>query len=101
MIKKVSEITASDVAEYIRCDTEAKNELETYINVAKSFISKSTGLPVKSTDGNDDLDTYSEFVIAVLVLCQDMYDNRTLYVEKSNVNRVVQTILDMHCRCLL
>jgi hypothetical protein len=47
------------------------------------------------------LDAFEEFYIVVMVLCQDMYDNRTYYVDNQNLNKVVQTILDMHCRNLL
>jgi hypothetical protein len=58
--------------------------------VAKAFIRSETGL----TD--DKIDEHDDFYIVVLILCQDMYDNRSLYVEKSNVNKVVDTILGMH-----
>lgn len=47
------------------------------------------------------LDAYEDFVIVVYVLCQDMYDNRTYYVDKTNLNRVVEAILGMHCVNLL
>ena len=47
------------------------------------------------------LDAYSDFVIAVYILVQDMYDNRSLYVDKNSMNRVVETILNMHSTNLL
>ena len=47
------------------------------------------------------LDAFEEFYIVVMVLCQDMYDNRTLYVDKTNLNSVVSSILDMHRTNLL
>ena len=37
-------------------------------------------------------------------LCQDLYDNRTMYPDTryaANANRVVSSILDMHARNLL
>ena len=46
----------------------------------------------------ETLDSYSDFVIVVYVLCQDMYDNRTMYVDNKIINKTVQTILDMHTR---
>jgi hypothetical protein len=46
-------------------------------------------------------DKYKDFVIVVYVLVQDMYDNRTLYVDKNNLNKVVETILGMHSINLL
>ena len=42
------------------------------------------------------LDQYDDFTIVIFILCQDMYDNRTLYVDKTNLNKVVETILGMH-----
>lgn len=97
MVSKVSEITVEDVAEYIRVDDYEKGDIETYLNIAQSYISGYTGIPVTGEEG-DSLDDYPDFVIVVYILCQDMYDNRALYVDKSNINRVVQTILDMHTR---
>ena len=90
MVSKVSEITAEEVANYIRVDDYEFAEMETYLNVAKNYISNYTGIPVA------ELDEYADFIIVVYVLCQDMYDNRTMYVESGNINKVVQTILDMH-----
>lgn len=100
MVSKVSEITTKDVADYIRLDTYEESEIETYLNIAKSYISSYTGIPVTNEEG-ESLDDFPDFVIVVYVLCQDMYDNRAMYVDKSNINKVVQTILDMHARNLL
>jgi hypothetical protein len=99
MVSKVSEITAEDVANYIREDEYEFAEMDTYLNIAKSYISNYTGIPVESDDEDaETLDSFADFVIVVYVLCQDMYDNRTMYVESGNINKVVQTILDMHTR---
>lgn len=90
---KVSKITVWDVAKYIKLDDigmAEEDELLRLIDVAKAFIRSETGL----TD--DKIDEHDDFYIVVLILCQDMYDNRSLYVEKSNVNKVVDTILGMH-----
>ena len=97
-ITKVSQITYSDVAEYLRIPelaTSEQNLLTNLINISKDFISKYTGI------APENLDDYNDFVIVVFVLCQDMYDNRTLYVDKSNLNKVVDTILGMHTVNLL
>lgn len=88
---KVSTITVKDVANYIRL-TELSQEdttlLTNLINIAKTFIKEYTGV--------QDLDQYDDFTIVIFILCQDMYDNRTLYVDKTNLNKVVETILGMH-----
>lgn len=97
-ITKVSEITYEDVADYIRLSevtTDDQNTLTTMINVSKTFISNYTG---RTTE---ELDNYQDFIIVVLILCQDMWDNRTLYVDNSNLNKVVETILGMHSVNLL
>ena len=96
MITKVSEITTTDIAEYIRLgevDDAEEKQLQTFLTVAKNYVTNYTAL--------EDLDEYADLVIAVYVLCQDMYDNRSLYIDKNNPNKVVQTILDMHTRCNL
>ena len=88
---KVSTITCDDIANYIRLqevDEADKKLLNALIAIAKKFITENTGVK--------DLDEYDDFIIVVFILCQDMYDNRTLYVDKSNLNKVVETILGMH-----
>lgn len=95
-ITKVSDITYSDIASYIRLSevsTSEQNYLTTLINISKDFISKYTGI--------SDLDNYPDLIIVVFVLCQDMYDTRALYVDNSNLNKVVDTILGMHSINLL
>lgn len=97
-IAKVSEVTAADLAEYLRVGEVTPSEegfLSTIIGAAKSYMCKYTGLTA------EQLDESSDFVIALLVLCQDMYDNRALYVDSANVNMAVQSILDMHSVNLL
>ena len=95
-ITKVSEITVNYLAEYLRIYDIDENEIEllnNLLNVAKAYI--------KSYTGQNDLDKYQDFVIVTLVLVQDMYDNRTLYVNTKNLNTVVETILGMHSVNLL
>lgn len=101
---KVSEIKTSDIAEYLRLETGEYNpdELTPLLTTAKLFISNYTGIPIKPNDATaKTLDDYEDFYIVVMVLCQDMYDNRTMYVDNNNLNRVVETILGMHCVNLL
>ena len=95
-VSKVSDITAESVAEYLRLDEvseDEKNTLTMLISIATSFIKSYTGL--------DDLNKYPEFVIVVLILCQDMWDNRTMYVDSKDLNNTVQSILAMHSINLL
>jgi len=97
-INTVSQITASDVAEYLRltdATTDDMNTLSTILNVAKVYVGEYTGRSLA------ELDLYKDIIIAVFVLCQDMWDNRTLYVDNSNVNKVVESILGLHSVNLL
>lgn len=97
-ITMVSCITPEDVAEYIRLDEVTENDITTLnnlIGIAKSFIKNYTG----RTD--EELDNYQDFVIVVLVLVQDMWDNRTMYVDSQNLNFVVDSILHLHSVNLL
>jgi hypothetical protein len=106
MVSKVSEITIQDVADYIRLGEYDESEIETYLNIAKNYISNYTGIPEANEDNAEDedaetLDSYADFVIVVYILCQDMHDNRTMYVNNGNINKVIQTILDMHTKVYL
>ena len=102
MVSRVSDITIQDVADYIRVTDYNESEIETYLNIAKNYISNYTGIPetdvYAANDEEETLDSYADFVIVVYILCQDMHDNRTMYVNSGNINKVVQTILDMHTR---
>ena len=99
---KVSEITAEDIINYLRISDvtkQDKEDIELFLNIAKNYIENYTGIPQKSEDEEaETLDTYSDFVIVVYVLCQDMYDNRCMYIDGKNINNTVKTILDMHTR---
>ena len=97
-VNKVSDITEESVADYLRLDEVTDSEINTLamlISIATSYIKSYTGL--------DDagVDKYPEFVIVVLILCQDMWDNRTMYVDSKDLNNTVHSILAMHSVNLL
>jgi uncharacterized membrane protein len=97
-ISAVSQITAQDVADYLRISEVTEddtNTLNTLLTVAKSYICQYTGQTL------ENLDTLSDIIIVVFILCQDMWDNRALYVDSNNVNRVVESILGLHSVNLL
>lgn len=97
-IAKVSEVTSTDLAEYLRVGEVTPSEdgfLKTIIGAATAYMCKYTGLTAAQLDESED------FVVALFALAQDMYDNRALYVDSSNVNLAVQSILDMHSVNLL
>ena len=91
---KVSEITVEQVLEHLRADDPDEADTvaaSSALAAAKAFVRSYTGLR------DDQIDEHEAFWDGVMVLCQDMSDNRSYYVDKSNVNRVVETILGMHC----
>ena len=97
-ISKISDITYEDIANYIRLSEvteDDQNYLTMLINISKDYILKYTGID------EDSLDDYTDLIIVVFVLCQDMYDTRAMYVDNSNLNKVVETILGMHQNNLL
>lgn len=97
-ISKISDITYTDIADYIRLSEISQsdqNYLTMLIDISKDYILKYTGID------EDDLDDYADLIIVVFVLCQDMYDTRSMYVDNSNLNKVVETILGMHQNNLL
>lgn len=87
---KMSEITVADVAEYLRLDEYTESFIQTLLDTAKSFVLDYTSLTAEEADTKDNL------WIAIMVLCQDMNDNRSMYVDKNNVNKVVDAVLGMH-----
>lgn len=98
-ITKVSEITYTDVAEYLHIAELTADEItliDNLIGVAKDYILKYTGIADLNT-----LDNYQSMVIVVFILVQDMFDNRTLYLGTNNANKItpnatVETILGMY-----
>lgn len=122
-ITKVSEINAEYLARYMRLDEpdqDQLDELETMLASAIGFVASFTGLsttqpqkPVLDDNGDpvldeDELPTYEddtdavwldskpEFVMAVVVLVQNQYDNRTFYTDKGKVEEVINSTLGMH-----
>ena len=97
---KVSQITLKEIAMQLRVEVEYLSDSDRgYIEILREaaieYVKDYTGL------SNEDIDLHDDITIAVLVLISDMFDNRQMYVDKSNVNRVVDTILGMHCVNLL
>ena len=86
----MSAITTQNVADYLRLDDATDQLLPDILSAAKNYVLSYTGQTA------EELDKYPDISIAVMVLCQDMYDNRSMYVDKNNVNRVIDSILGMY-----
>lgn len=97
-IQKVSDITANDLADYIRIenvDASDINTLNTLYSVATEYICNYTGI------AKSELDDAVDLIVVVLILVQDMWDNRAMYVDSNNLNKTVETILNLHSVNLL
>ncbi len=94
---KISEITEKDVVDYLKLDEGQYNatEVKAAMAAAEEFIIDYTGL------SKEEIDRKEKFWIAYMTLCQDMIDNRSFCVDKSGTNKVVESILSMHCVNLL
>jgi hypothetical protein len=92
-----SAITVDDLILYLRLNAGEltlgeRAELSRILDSARQWILSYTGLTPS------ECDNYADFDVAIYVLSQDMYDTRSFYVDKNNVNQVVKNILDMHSK---
>lgn len=92
---KVSEISKEMMCKYIReyvenLDYEDIRLLESIKASAISYVCGYTGLTEEELEQHEDITT------AVLVLISDMWDNRQITMDSTNVNLVVDNILSMH-----
>lgn len=95
---KITEVNTNTLKDYLRIaklQTDEDKLLEMIIASAKACVLSFTGLK------EEEADKYQDLTIAFLLLCQDMYDNRSFYVDKNNINKVAETILFMHAGNLL
>lgn len=95
---KISEITLNDLVDYLHLselDSSQTQLLTTIKAAAINYVVGVTNLTLVQ------LDNYPDLTLAVYALVQDMYDNRTIYVEKANISDTVNTILNMYRTNLL
>lgn len=92
---KVSKITQGVILNHLReeeenLDCEDLNLLDVMKTASVEFCKSQTGL------SDEELDKHEDITIAVLTLISDMWDNRSMMVQKNNVNMIVNAILGMH-----
>jgi uncharacterized phage protein (predicted DNA packaging) len=93
---KISEIGIEHLKSYAHVTHDADDDMFTAILAAsKSYIKNYTGLSLETMDLHEDLS------IALMVLSNELYENRVYMVEGSSINRVITTILNMHSTNLL
>lgn len=92
----ISEITIEDLKDYAHVYHSEDDQLFlSILSACKSYLKGYTGLSTEQLDSKEDL------TIALMVLANEMYDNRTFSVENDKVNTVIKSILDMHSVNLL
>lgn len=93
---KISEVTINDLKEYANVDHDYDDRIfSNILSSSKAYIKSYTGL------NEEQIDSKEELTIALMVLCNEMYENRIYTVENDKVNKIVNSILDMHSINLL
>lgn len=98
MRMKVSQINKEAIRGYIReyeLDACEDDTLQTMQKAAVEYVKSYTGLT------ESELDEHEDITVAVLAIISDMWDNRQMYVDRSNTNRIVESILGMYAVNLL
>ncbi len=97
---KVSEVDASNLAEYARLDDPGETELRELDRMRESAIAMITAYTGLSAE---ELDDHADITQALFVLVMDMFDNRNLLIDykSTNLNPAVRTILNLHSVNLL
>jgi N12 class adenine-specific DNA methylase len=93
---KLSDVTIANLKNYSHVYHDEDNALfEAVLIACKKYIQAYTGLSAEALDLHEDL------TIALYVLANEMYDNRNYSIDGAQVNKVVQSILDIHSINLL
>lgn len=96
---KLSEIDVAFVKEYLRQDGDEDDKLiGAILEGAKDYIVKYTGQSLEQLEDGEDL------TIAVLVLCAEFYDNRTINVNDRlnlRVNMMLESLIGRYSVNLL
>ena len=102
---KVSDVSIADLKQYANIyHNEDDNLFATILDACKQFISTYTGLPLIDDPVNnitDSVDDHDDLTIALMVLSNEMYDNRAFVVDNTKLNFVIKQILDSHSVNLL
>jgi hypothetical protein len=97
---RISEITIDDLKQYANVyHNEDDNLFTAILTAGKQFISTYTGLPLVDDPANnvtDSVDDHEDLTIALMVLSNEMYDNRAFVVDNTKLNFVIKQILDSH-----
>jgi hypothetical protein len=97
---KVSNVTIDDLKQYANVYHDEDDIMfDTILTACKQFIITYTGLPLVDDPSNnitDSVDDHEDLTIALMVLSNEMYDNRAFVVDNTKLNFVIKQILDSH-----
>lgn len=87
----LSQLTANDLANYLRLEQDDDDALLTGIlAAAQSAVLNYTGVTA------DEADTLPELTLAALVVGADLYEHRTMQVDNNNINLTARSLMDLH-----
>lgn len=93
---KISEVTITDLKEYANVEHDLDDSLfQTILAATKAYIEGYTGLTAEAMDTKEDL------TIALMILSNEMYENRVYSVDNDKVNSIVSNLLGMYSMNLL
>ncbi len=97
---KLSEVGVRDLIAFARIDApeEEIDVLQAILSAGRQFILSQTGLSVAEADEKEDLS------LAMLMVCVDIYENRSYEAETGKVqtvNLAAKAIIDQYCRNIL
>ena len=92
---KFSEVDVEIVKEYANAYDEDSGLLKIILEGAKSRVKSYTGL------SDDELDLHEDITIALLVICNEMFENRVYSADSSKANILISSILDSYSQNLL
>lgn len=94
---KISMVPIEVIKNYIKVDFEDDDLLIQLIaDSAKAYLKAYTGIALDA-----DLDTSEDLTICYLALIGEMYDNRAITLKEDKINKILDSILNMHCINLL
>lgn len=93
----LSTLSPYEVRQYGRIDLDPAEDplLCAILDAAKAYCLSHTGLTA------EEAEFYPDLALAALVIAVDLYDNRSMTVDETNVNPTVSAILGAHARNLL
>lgn len=92
---KISEVTTDLLINYCNAYEEDEVLLGVFKDSGISYIKKYTGLADEEIDESEDI------TIALLILVAGMFDCRSVEVDKTNVNVMLDSILNLHSKNLI